>query len=121
MVAVSIPRVVLVYLTLRYNQISPAYLSSRVLIVLISPSEISPAIIAFALEFFLFHSVLAASVATASLRDVGLVSSSFSSDSWAFRSVITSLIGVHRSFPSRRSSTLQNQLRSLEYDRISMR
>jgi len=121
MVAVSIPRVVLVYLALRYNQISPAYLSSRVLIVLISLSEISSAIIVFALKFFLFHSALAASAATASLRDVGLVFSSFSADSWAFQSVITSLIEIHRFFPSRRSSTLQNQLRVLKYDRLSMR
>src|SRR4030095_1977173 len=97
-VAVNIPRVALVYLDLRYNQISPAYLSSRVLIVLTSPSEISPEIIALALDFFRFHSALSALAATASLRDFGFVSSSFSSDSWVARSLITSLTGAHRSF-----------------------
>src|SRR4030095_2695572 len=110
-VAVSIPRVVLVYLDLRYNQMSPAYLSSLVLIVLTSPSEISPEIIAFALEFFRFQSAFPALAVTASLRDFGFVSSSFLSDFWVARSLITSLTGVHISFPSRRSSTLQNQFR----------
>ena len=119
-VTVSIPQMILIYLILRYSQISSAYLSSWILIVLTSLSDISSEIIAFVLKFFLFHSVLTVLDAIALLRDVDLIFSLFLLNFWVSQSLITSLMSVHISFSSRRFSTHQNQLRAFEYDRISM-
>ena len=119
-VIVSISWVILIYLILRYSQILSAYLSSWVLIVLTSFSDINSEIIIFVLKFFLFHSVLTILNAIASLRDVDLVFSLFLSDFWVTWSLITSLIEIHISFSFRRFLTHQNQLRAFEYDRILM-
>jgi len=70
---------------------SPAYLSSQILIVLTSSSEISSEIIVFVLKFFCFQSVFLTLAVTALLRDFDFVFSSFSSDSWITQSLIMSL------------------------------
>ncbi len=79
---VNILWVILIYLILKYNQILSAYLSSQVLIILISSSNISSEIIIFILKFFLFYSVLNILIIITLLRDVNLIFLLFLSDFW---------------------------------------